>query len=145
MYRVWPFQNVVRFTRNPNAAGNPLKFSDETLTIGVFQGMRDDGNIIIGEGSFCNKINAPRSGTVVVKCGPRSLTMVETSSCVYAFTMFHPRLCSPEPTYEPTEEPTTAPFYEPTAEPTAEPTSPSPNPLAVPTRYFPYYFNFLKL
>lgn len=126
IYRVLPFRNIVRNPRRPKL--------EQPIVIGEFQGMHIDGNIILGNGTFCNKIMAPRSGSLVAKCGPKALTMKETSSCVYLFTMFHPRLCFPEPTNKPTEIPTIESTFEPTyIVNIAESFSPTLKPVAAPT------------
>ena len=139
IYRVWPFENVVRF------APGGLNNMDYSKTIGYFDHLDEDGNMILVNGSFCPQIQDEMSASMVVKCAAdKSLDMIETSVCRYHFTVYHPTICTSEPTtvpfLHPSSFPTVAPSpwskrkWAPTLEPTEMPAYPTEEPTTEPSR-----------
>ena len=120
IYRVWPFENIVRYVPGGTRTMELAK------VIGKFHHLAPDGNIILLNGSFCPQINGEMSATMVVKCATeKKLDMIETSACKYLFTAFHPTVCTPQPTEAPIIAPTGTPTHVPTmysSAPTIEPT-----------------------
>ena len=120
IYRVWPFENIVRYV--PGGS----KTMELSKVIGKFHHLAPDGNMMLYNGSYCSEIDGEMSATMVVKCATeKKLDMIETSACKYHFTAYHPTICTPQPTDAPIVAPSGTPTHVPTmysSAPTIEPT-----------------------
>ena len=81
IYRVWPFENIVRYV--PGGS----KTMELSKVIGKFHHLAPDGNMMLYNGSYCSEIDGEMSATMVVKCATeKKLDMIETSAYKYHFT-----------------------------------------------------------
>ena len=105
IYEIQPFNQVIRYIVDEHNNHN-----NQSL-IGIFDGLDDDGKIIIRDGILCNDGSDNHlGGTISVTCGSDNVfELNKVDACTYEMNLFTDHECTGTPTSMPSAPPTQRP------------------------------------